>query len=119
MALAEDIAENFEIIVHEDGPTFATSKATWVVLLPLWRCAGAAWQCAGGLCILTLDTAVAAVADGSVLLVIVALAVRLVIDDIEVSSRKRFVTRSTDKASFVPATREASIRGLDRLSLYG
>lgn len=66
-----------------------------------------------GLNILAFNTLAAAVAHRAVLLVVVLLAVRLVVDDVEVSVREGLVAGLASEAGFVPAACEAAVGRLD------
>ena len=67
--------------------------------------------------VLAFDTSVAALAHRAVELVVVPLAVRVVIDNVEVSGLERLLTSFAHEAVFMVAAGETAIGGADRLSL--
>lgn len=100
---------DLKVVIREDLATIVTGEAARVILL-LAVAAGAG---AGRLEVLAFDAAVAAVAQRAILFVVVLLAIRVVVDDVEVRGGEWLFTRSAGEACFVPSASQASIGCLD------
>ena len=106
MTFAIHASTDLKVVLRQHHSAIGTSKASPVVLPRHPACGSRAV----GLQILALDTFAATLAHRAVLLVIVLLAIRLVVDDVEIGGREWLFAGLADKALLVPATGQAAIR---------
>lgn len=118
VAFTVDTSSNLEVILSKHLPAVDASKAARMELLVGGRATPVAGRCCR-LEILPFNTAVTSGAKRTVRFVVVMLAVRLIVDDVEVGSSEWLRTGAASKALLVPTTGQATVCGFDRLSLDG
>lgn len=100
---------DLEVVIRQDLAAVTAREAPRVEFL---RAATGRAARAGRLQVLAFDAAVAAVAQGAVLLVVVLLAVRVVVDDVEVGGGEGLLAGFAGEAGLVPAAGQPSVCGL-------
>lgn len=92
MSVAEHPASDFVVIVAEYNTTSGASEAPGVELLP-----PVSFE------VLAFNTAVTSLAQGSIERVVVLLAVRRIVENVELGARERVLTGATHETLFVIA----------------
>ena len=105
MPLAEHAAFDFEIVLCQHHAAVETGKASRVIL-PFYP---AGTTGARSLGVLPLYASVTAMTHGAILLMIVLLAVRVVLVNVEVCGREWFLAGFAHEAGLVPSASQAPI----------
>lgn len=108
VSLAVDSAGDLEVVVGEDEMTVVAREASRVILS-----IGSASCIVASLEVLTFDTTTATMTNGAVLLVVMLLAEWLIVDHVEVCSRKWLRACLTCETLLVPASRQTTICRFD------
>lgn len=112
MPFAEHSPTDLEVVLRKHNPTLHAREASRMEFL-LAACGRSRLK------ILPFDARVAGLTQASVRLVIVLLAVRRVIYDIEVCGSKGLSAGHANEARFMPAASESAVGSLDRFACYG
>jgi hypothetical protein len=116
MALTINSALDLEVVVCQHHFAVHTREAPRVEFL-VDRKSAIAVRRGGCLEVLSFNATVAARAQRSIGFVIVVLAVRLIVDDIEIRSSERLLAGTAGEALLVPSACKSAIGGFDGLSL--